>query len=98
MFSAFTPLAGGTANTYNYGVEYPYDLDASLDYVRLTNTFSPFPYPDTIGHIEGLMPMFDGLVQSMMIGKMPYGGLQGNDTPLSVVFPDMSGSMIKVGV
>ncbi|MHB8387519.1 MAG: hypothetical protein ACYDAO_09395 [Thermoplasmataceae archaeon] len=96
-FSAFSPMAGGTLDTYYRDNEYPYDLDASLDYVRVTDTFSVWPHPDTIGHVEGLVPMFDSLEYSLMKGKTPYGGLMGNNTPVNVVFPDLSGGMIKKG-
>lgn len=96
-FTAFTPLAGGTPDTYNYGVEYPYDLDASLDYMRPATGFSTFPYPQTIGHVLGLCPLFGDLARRLAVPGYVSTSLNILDNPdLASVFPDISGSLRKV--
>lgn len=100
-FSAFTPLAGGRdLGTYNHPNEYPYDLDAGLDYTRPATGISPFPYPLTIGYIQGLVPTFNAQEFQLMQGKGAYGPWTGMapHTPeqLSWVFPDLMGGLKKV--
>jgi hypothetical protein len=103
MFNAFSPMAGGNLDTYFRKTEYPYDLDASLDYVRPATGISPFPYPLTIGYINGLIPLHNDLQYSMMHGKLPDGPWTGAfpannnaGNQLQFVFPDMTGGLRKV--
>ena len=97
LFSAFTPLAGGRSETYGYPTEYPYDLDASLDFTRMTGTYSPFPFPLTIGYVAGLVPMLDGLQRSLVQVKAPNGPFTGiNSAPINVIFPNDMGGLSKI--
>jgi hypothetical protein len=97
-FNAICPLNGGQLNTYYRDNEYPYDLNGALDYTRPALGVSVFPYPQSIGFIDGLIPQFNQLEFSLMKGKNPYGTWVG-DVPqdLSWIFPNMSGGMRKVG-
>jgi len=94
MFSAFSPLNGGGPETYYQDNEYPYDLNGSLDYTRPQTGFSPFPYPLSIPHVEGLIPLFDTLQFSMMDGKLPYGPFmtQGQGYNFDYIFPSINGA------
>lgn len=97
LFSAFTPLAGGALNTYQYKSESPFDLDAGLDYTRESNTFSPMPFPVVLGWVEGFAPLHNNLEWSIMLGKLPYGPWQGQQSaPVQMVFPNIMGSLVKV--
>lgn len=97
MFSAFSPLNGGTDRTYYQDKNYPIDLNGALDYSRVTN--SPpahFPFPVVIGAINGLVPLFTDLSLAMGYGKTPFGAWQGEaPAPLSVAFPAINGGMVK---
>lgn len=97
LFSAFTTLAGGTPDTYGYPTEYPYDLDASLDYMRGTNTFSYYPFPIVIQGIAGLCPMLDGLQHALAQTKSPNGPFIGAiSAPIPVIFPNLQGGLAKI--
>ncbi|MDE2429505.1 MAG: hypothetical protein KGM99_12295, partial [Burkholderiales bacterium] len=97
-FNAISPLNGGQLNTYYYDAEYPYDLNGALDFVRPATGVSKFPYPQTIGHVEGLLPLFNGMEYSLMLGKTPFGTWVGQlPQDIGAIFPDVSGSMRKVG-
>lgn len=99
-FSAFTPLAGGSLDTYKYPVEYPFDLDAGLDFTRPKTGVAIYPFPLSIGSVQGCLPLFDQLQYAMMKGELqngPWAGAYPN-TPqeLSFVFPDLQGGLMKV--
>lgn len=97
LFSAFSPLNGGSLDTYGYPVEHPYDLDASLDYTRFTGTFSYFPFPLAIGHVTGLVPMLDGLQSMLAQTKSPNGPFIGaTSAPINVIFPNQLGGLAKI--
>lgn len=97
LFNVFSPLAGGTSDTYGYPNEYPYDLDAGLDYTRLTGTFSPMPYPQAIGYVAGLVPLLDGLQAQLAQTKSPTGpGIGAMSVPVTVMFPNLQGGLAKV--
>jgi hypothetical protein len=99
MFSAFSPLNGGASGTYKYPTESPFDLDAGLDYTRMPYGRSLFPYPLTIGYIEGRIPQFNHLEFSLMLGKLPTGPWQGAfpvGSQLPFMFPDITGGLMKV--
>ena len=99
-FSAFTPLAGGTLDTYNYGVEYPYDLDASLDFVRPATGVSIFPFPVGIGHAMGVCPLYDELGRYMssvnVVGSVLENIMDLSQRNQAIVFPDIMGGLQKV--
>jgi len=97
MFSAFTPLAGGQPDTYGYPVEYPYDLDASLDFMRPATGVSCFPFPPSIGHVEGLSPLYDELNRSVS-GQEVNGQIMNilNAQNQAEIFPDIQGGLRKV--
>lgn len=96
-FSAFSPLAGGTPDTYFYGVEYPYDLDASLDYMRPQTGVSVFPFPETIGHVLGLCPLYGDLARRLAVPGYVSTELNILDNSnLPFVFPDINGGLRKV--
>lgn len=98
-FSAFSPLNGGDPRTYGYGVEYPYDLDASLDFTRPATGVSIFPFPQTIGHSEGLCPLYDemwGAISATGINATVLNVLNMGNAQQSFVFPDLQGGLRKV--
>ncbi len=98
-FSAFTPLAGGNSNTYFYPAEYPYSLDAGLDFTRPATGISPFPYPLSVGHVEGNCGLFDqmwGMMSSTAINGMVLNILNANAMAQANIFPDLQGGLRKV--
>lgn len=99
-FSAFSPLNGGTPDTYYYDSEYPYDLDASLDYVRPATGRSIFPFPVTTGSVMGICPAYDELGRYMssvnVVGSVLENMLDLSQANRSVVFPDLTGGLRKV--
>lgn len=97
MFSAFTPLAGGTQDTYDYPAEYPYDLDAGLDFTRPATGVSIFPFPATIGHVEGCSPLYDEMNRSIS-GQEINGQIMNilNAQNKAEIFPDIQGGLRKV--
>lgn len=83
--------------TYRYPVEHPYDLDAGLDFVRPITGVAHYPYPQTIGHIEGLSPLYDKIgryLSSVQINAQVLNIL--NNQNLQSVFPDIQGGLRKV--
>lgn len=97
MFNAFSPLNGGSLDTYNYASESPFDLDAGLDFTRQATGFSTFPFPVMTGWVDGLLPQTNALELMLMKGKTPSGPWAGQQQgDLSVVFPNIMGSMMKV--
>lgn len=97
MFNVFSPLNGGKLDTYQYPVEYPFDFDAGLDYTRPATGFSPFPFPLTLGHVDGFVPLFDTAEYQMMLGKNPYGPfIDMQSAPSDVIFPNIMGGLAKV--
>lgn len=96
LFSAFSPLAGGTMDTYLYPNEYPYDLDAGLDFTRPATGAAYFPFPVTIGHIDGLVPQFNRTEFGIMFGKTPFGPAVSQYLDPVAVFPNVMGSLAKV--
>lgn len=97
LFNVFTPLAGGTSDTYGYPNEFPYDLDAGLDYTRFTGTYSPMPYPSSIGYIDGFVPLLDSLRDSLLQLRAPTGPFVGElSAPINVIFPNEMGGLAKV--
>lgn len=102
IFNAFSPLNGGALNTYQYKSESPFDLDSGLDYIRETNMAWKMPFPNVIGWIEGIAPLHNNLEWSIMRGKNPYGPMVGPNgvvqgSPVQMVFPNVMGSLMKVG-
>lgn len=98
LFSAFSPLNGGTLDTYTYPNEYPYDLDAGLDYTRPATGFAMFPFPLTVGYMK-TCPLLDALEFGMSKGKLPTGPVINMLTMPQiqpVAFPNIQGSMKKV--
>lgn len=98
-FSAFSPLNGGDPGTYGYGVEYPYDLDASLDFMRPATGVSPMPYPEVIGHVEGMSPLYDemwGAISATSINAQVLNVLAASTRQQSLVFPEIQGGLRKV--
>lgn len=97
MFSAFSPLNGGSLQTYNYASESPFDLDAGLDFTRPATGFSPFPFPVLLGWVEGNIPQTNALELQLMLGKTPSGPWMGAQQGLpEMVFPNVMGSLSKV--
>jgi len=100
MFSAFSPLNGGQKDTYNYPVEYPFDFDAGLDYTRPATGRAIYPFPVSIGYVQGLSPLMNSMEYSVMLGKLSTGPWVGafphTQQQLSTVFPDLSGGLQKV--
>lgn len=96
-FSAFSPLNGGAIGTYGYPTESPYDLDAGLDYTRKATGFAMYPFPVVLGWVEGLLPMSNSLEFQIMLGRVPFGPWEGEQSaPNTMVFPNIMGSMMKV--
>jgi alpha-glucuronidase len=99
MFSAYTPLAGGRADTYQYPAEYPYDLDAGLDYTRPATGVSLFPFPQVIGYVQGLCPQYDDLSRarsSVELNATVLNILNMSSEQQALVFPDLTGGLRKV--
>jgi hypothetical protein len=99
MFSAFSPLNGGRADTYGYPVEYPYDLDGSLDFMRPATGVTLFPFPGVIGHVEGLCPQYDDMqraVSSVQFNSSVLNILNMSTDQQAIVFPDIMGGLRKV--
>lgn len=97
MFSAYSPLNGGSLQTYNYKSESPFDFDAGLDYTRQATGFSPFPFPVVLGYVEGLAPLNNNVEFQIMLGKVPFGPWSGQQSaPLEMVFPNLMGGLAKV--
>jgi hypothetical protein len=97
LFSAFSPLNGGSLGTYNYASESPFDLDAGLDYTRQSRTISPWPFPVLLGYVEGVIPLHNNLEYNIMRGKTPFGPWTGQQSaPVQMVFPNIMGSLAKV--
>lgn len=97
MFNAFSPLNGGNLDTYGYGSESPFDLDAGLDFTRPAIGFATFPFPVLLGYIDGFIPLQNNLEYSIMRGRNPFGPWQGvQSAPDQVVFPNLMGSLAKV--
>jgi hypothetical protein len=100
QFSAFSPLNGGTPDTYYRDYEYPYDLNGSLDFVRPKGANAAFPFPVSIGYVQGLIPLADNLQFDLMRGQDGFGpwiGAYPNTAQqLAWVFPDMQGGLQKV--
>ena len=99
-FSAFSPLNGGTPDTYFYPTEYPFDLDSGLDFTRPATGVAVFPFPVGIGHAMGVCPLYDELGRYMSSVNV-VGSVLENITDLSqrnqaIVFPDIMGGLRKV--
>jgi hypothetical protein len=98
LFNAISPLNGGTLGTYYQDRNYPIDLNGAQDYMRPQLGMPVYPFPVVIGSVQGLVPCFDGMVFSTMLGKNPYGPYIGQGPRnLGGIFPDLSGGMAKVG-
>lgn len=100
LFNAMSPLNGGTLDTYFYKTEYPYDLDASLDYTRPALGRAIYPYPLTTGWVSGFCPQFNSQEQALMLGKLPSGpnvNMMYGQIDWAAAFPDLSGGLVKVG-
>lgn len=63
---------------------YPVDLNASLDFSRNTPDKSIHPYPDMIGAVSGLCPLFDANV------VLPQTASSGWGTAMSVLETNQS--------
>lgn len=97
LFNAFSPLNGGEFGTYYNDRTYPLDLNGSQDYGRPALTQSPFPYPETLGFVQGLVPQFNGLELQAMWGKKAFGPwMEAPQGSFQLAFPDIQGSMMKV--
>ena len=98
LFNAISPLNGGTLGTYYRDREYPIDLNGAQDYARPQLGMPVFPFPVVIGAVQGLVPCMDALQFSLMLGRNPMGPYIGQGPRnLASVFPDITGSMAKVG-
>lgn len=95
MFSAFTPLAGGSMATYDYPSESPFNFDAGLDFTRPQRTVSNAPTPPTIGWIDGFLPLMDTVEYAMMVGAVPSGPYMGVSADFVAIFPNMTGALAK---
>jgi hypothetical protein len=98
-FSAYTPLAGGNPDTYKRPVEYPYDLDAGLEYTRPATGAAIFPFPPVIGHVEGLCPQYDDLSRarsSVQLNGAVLNMLALSPEQRAAVFPEIMGGLRKV--
>lgn len=102
-FSVFSPLNGGTQDTYYYPNEYPYDLDAGLDYTRPATGRSIFPFPVGIGSVMGICPCYDELNRTILtesnvaINGTVFTNITGlGSDNRSIVFPDLMGGLRKV--
>jgi len=98
-FSAFSPLAGGTLDTYYRDNEYPYDLNGALDFTRGSVLVAPMPYPPTIGWVQGLLPMQNIIGLGLVTGKTPTGTWVGevpNNFGMQAIFPNIGGGLRKV--
>ena len=97
MFSAYSPLAGGNISDLLHASESPFDLDAGLKYTRPHGANGPWPHPDVIGHVSGILPLFDALVYASASHKVAFGPWTGTQvTDLNSVFPDFRGGLPKV--
>lgn len=100
LFNAMSPLNGGDMQTYYRDWEYPYDLNAGLDYVRLPGEAQAFfPFPETIGVINGLAPLLDSFEKSIMLGQTPGStpvDMLNNQLISNLAFPEISGAMVKI--
>jgi hypothetical protein len=99
LFSAYTPLAGGQPDTYTRPVEYPYDLDAGLEYTRPATGVSVFPFPPVIGYVEGLCPQYDDLSRarsSVQLNATILNMMALSPEQRAQVFPDIMGGLRKV--
>lgn len=96
-FSAFSPLNGGSLQTYKYESESPFDLDAGLDYTRRATGIAPMPFPVILGHVEGIAPLQNNTQFHLMLGKVPFGPWSGQQSaPAEMVFPNLMGGIAKV--
>lgn len=63
---------------------YPFDLDASLRYVRPKTGLDIFPQPnnwnsfDKLGCVSGLLPQMDGRIWAQAYGARPFGPIASN--------------------
>ena len=97
-FNAYTPLSGGKQANYYRRKEYPFDFDASLDFTRPATGTDFFPYPPTIGCLQGLLPTIDATEYSLMLGPVPHGpsiDLLYSQALSGAAFPDINGGMTK---
>lgn len=98
IMNAISPLAGGNLWTYYKDKDYPIDLNGALDYMRPQEGVSPFPFPVLVGHVQGLIPLFDAMTFSMMTGREPFGPYIGQGPRnMESVFPGSFGGLSKVG-
>lgn len=99
MFNVFTPLAGGSPDTYLYPVEYPFDFDAGLDFTRPATGIAPMPFPVLLPYVSGFTPLLDGLQKSLMAGKTTNGAgvnMMANPAIAQLAFPSIYGGLAKV--
>lgn len=99
MFSVFTPLAGGSPDTYGYPVEYPFDFDAGLDFTRPATAVDFKPHPVLLPYVSGFVPLMDGIEKSIMQGRVMYGpnvNMLTNTEAAALAFPSVFGGVAKV--
>lgn len=98
LLNAISPLNGGNFQDYYKDWNYPVDLNGSLDYMRPQMHMAPMPYPETIGYVQGLLPLMDRLVWHDMKGKTPFGPYIGTvPYSLDAIFPSIGGGLAKSG-
>jgi hypothetical protein len=95
LFNAISPIAGGSLETYFYPSEYPYDLDAGLDFTRPKTGLDYFPAPPRCGMVSGLLPLFNGRVGVAITPEGSITDLLNNPDYVQFAFPDITGGVPK---
>lgn len=72
-WTAFALVPGGFIPPRASASGYPLDLDGSLRYTRPPTGSYPQSFRPTLGYVQGLLPMQDGLVRQGMYSKNPQG-------------------------
>ena len=94
----FTPLAGGLLSDMFDPTGYPLKFYGEA-YTRPSGTNGPHPYPNSIGYIQGFVPLMDAVEFGMWKGPVPMGpemNSMDSQVILAAMFPDMSGGLRKV--
>ncbi len=75
---------------------YPFDLDASERFTRFGTASAIHPFPQLIGMVSGILPLFDATIRREAIARPAYGP-GATTTPINLQWQVTVPGLTKMG-